>query len=282
MINLQLSIDRIKLLLSDDTDASVTYAALEARLALERVCYDRLRQRHDYISHAQLRKWQPGAVVNMLIQDVDEHFTKTVTLSISKNSAVEGVEPEDTDYVEIGTEVGFDPKQIAKMWNALAKLALHVRLPTSRNDQLNQYGDKAKIRVKVDQVVAELERLATGTFTFSGIGEVVSFECSCGEKNRRRASLLREGQHVHCINPECKITWKVILENGSCRFESVTIPVNCEKCAAANHMPWRFFIDMKYDHLGAFSCQSCKHKNYVQWRLTQVRPEPTTESAQEA
>lgn len=47
MINLDPVIERIDALLDEDTDQSVTYAALEARLALERVCYDRLRQRHD-------------------------------------------------------------------------------------------------------------------------------------------------------------------------------------------------------------------------------------------
>lgn len=50
MIYLPPLIDRIKALLAEGTDSSVTYAALEARLALEKVCYDRLRQRHDYIS----------------------------------------------------------------------------------------------------------------------------------------------------------------------------------------------------------------------------------------
>ena len=126
MINLDPVIERIDALLDEDTDQSVTYAALEARLALERVCYDRLRQRHDYISHEQLRRWQPGAVVNVLIKEVDEHLGKTLTLSISKSPVGPGVKLEDEEYVEVGTEIGFNPKKIAKLWNALAKLALHA------------------------------------------------------------------------------------------------------------------------------------------------------------
>ena len=281
MLNLRPTIDRINALLFEDTDASVTYAALEARLALEKVCYDRLRQRHDYISHAQLTKWQPSAVVNTLIQDVDEHVTQTMILSMGKSPAVEGVKPEDDDYVEIGTEIGFDPKVIAKMWNAIAKLALHVRVHTNRNDHIQQYGDKAKTRSKVEEIVAELEHLAKGTMTLSGIGEEVSFVCSCGEKNKRRAKLLRNGQHVHCINPDCKITWKAVADGNGFGFESVTVPVNCEQCKSANDMPWRYFIDMKHGELGSFSCHTCKHKNYVQWRLTQVRPEPAPNNTKE-
>ena len=47
MLQLNPIIDRIKALLAEDTDASATYSALEARLALEKAVYDRLRQRHD-------------------------------------------------------------------------------------------------------------------------------------------------------------------------------------------------------------------------------------------
>ncbi|MGB3795564.1 MAG: hypothetical protein WA957_04595, partial [Alteraurantiacibacter sp.] len=162
MIDLAPIIKRIETLLADKTEASTTYAALEARLALEKVCYDRLRQRHNYISHEQLKRWQPGAVVLTLMKEVDAHLGQTMTLKIGKNP---GVTPENDDYVEIGTEVGFNPKRIAKMWQALANLALHVRLPKHSNDHISAYGDKAQIRAKVDEVVMELKRLSKGTMT---------------------------------------------------------------------------------------------------------------------
>ena len=69
MINYASIIERIQALLAEGTEQSITYAALEARLALEKVCYDRLRQAHDYISHAQLRRWQPRDVINTLMSD---------------------------------------------------------------------------------------------------------------------------------------------------------------------------------------------------------------------
>jgi hypothetical protein len=85
MIHIPPIIERIKVLLNEDTEQSVTFAALEARLALEKICYDRLRQRHDYISHDQLRRWQPGALMNTLMTNVDQHVTKTTIFSIGKN-----------------------------------------------------------------------------------------------------------------------------------------------------------------------------------------------------
>lgn len=274
MIHLRPSIDRINALLAEDTEASVTYAALEARLALEKMVYDRLRQRHDYISHEQLGKWQPGGIINTLISDVDTHLTETLIVSIGKNEAEAGTPLEENEYVELGTEVGFDAKKIVKLWNAVARLALHVRLPKNKADHIPDYGEKAKIRAKVLEIVAELERLAKGTMTFSGIGMEVSFVCSCGTKNKRREKLLREGQHVYCINPECSYTWKVVKENEEFGFEAVTVDVECDQCQAQNLIPWRFVTRMKYDEVATFSCHTCKHKNYMKWHLMQGRKEP--------
>lgn len=277
MINIPPIIARITHLLNEDTDSSITYAALEARLALEKVCYDRLRQCHDYISHEDLKKWQPNQVVNILINEVDQHASSTRTLSISRLPAVDGRNPEDEEYVEIGMEVGFNPKLIGKLWNALAKLALHVRLPQSKNDAVPDYGDKEKIKSKVLDVISELKRLSSTTMTFSGIGEEVSFECDCGAKNRRRASLLKQGQVVSCINPECAGSWHVRIDGTDIGFQARLAHIKCEQCTKCNHIPWRTVASMKYDQVGSFSCDPCGHKNYFKWLLKQVRPEPVLE-----
>ncbi|HEX6860980.1 MAG TPA: hypothetical protein VF138_12380 [Caulobacteraceae bacterium] len=272
MIDLKPSIRRIEALLEEGTEPSVTYAALEARLALERAAYDRVRQCHDYISHADLKRWQPSGIVNTLLAEVDQHAGSSRTLYISKNPAIPGVKPSDDDYVKIGTEEGFDPKLVGKLWNALAKLALHIKIPESRDDNIPAYGDKDAIVAKVREALKELERLSATTMTFSGFGEEVSFKCVCGVKNKRRAALLREGQVVACINPDCKRSWKVSKDGDEFGFEAQIIEIDCEKCNEANGIPWRWFLDMRFDQTGSFSCRGCRHKNYVQWRLTQVRP----------
>lgn len=270
MVDLKHIIAKIKELLQEDSKASVTYAALEARLALEKVCYDRLRQRHDYISHSELKEWQPSALINRLLQDVDPHIGQTITLHVSKSPAVPGVEPNDDDFVEIGTETGFNSKRIARLWNALSKLALHVRLPENKEDRISPYGNKERISAKVRETLTELERLATGTMTFSGVGKEISFSCSCGTKNKRKADMLRDGQHVHCLNPDCKNVWRALKCGEDYTFEPITIPINCNSCGTELHLPWRWFFDMKYDEYGAVDCSQCGNKNYVQWRLCQV------------
>lgn len=276
MIQLQPIIDRIHALLAEDTEASVTYAALEARLAIEKIVYDRLRQRHDYISHEQLKAWTPGNVVQRLLLDVDDNMTKGFVLSMSRKPHVPGTKPEDEDWVEIGTEVGFDAKKIASMWQALAGSALHVRIPKSKDDDIPPYGDKAKIKAKVVQVVSELERLSKGTLTSSGVpvGGEVSFVCTCGEKNKRRANLLQAEQHVYCINPKCDETWRVVKEGDETGFENVLIDVPCKHCDHVAHIPWRMVTKMKYDEMVRYLCGKCAGTNIVKWHLMQASLPP--------
>lgn len=274
MLQLEPVIVRIRSLLEQDTDASVTYAALEARLALEKVVYDRLRERHEYISHDQLKAWTPGDVVKRLMVDVDEHLTETVVLSMSKSPYVEGVTPPPDDFVTIGTEIGLRSKKVAKLWQALSSVALHVRLPKDKADRIPDYGNKAKTRSKIEEVLVELTRLAKGTMTFSGVpvGGNVTFECTCGVENKRRANLLKHGQHVYCINAKCNQTWQVLIEGDETNFENVSVEVPCRECGVVNNIPWRIVTGMKYDEAIKYPCFECHGINFVKWQLMQAAP----------
>lgn len=280
MIQLAPIIDRIKALLEEDTEASVTYAALEARLALEKVCYDRLRQRHDYISHADLKAWTPRHVVKRVMEEVDENLGLTMTLSMSRTPAKDNVKPEDEDYVEIGTEIGFKPQRIAGLWQALSKLALHARVPEHKNDHIADYGDKVQTRAKIVAVVNELERLAKGTMTFSGLGDEVSFECACGQKNKRRAGLLKAEQSVSCYSENCSRGYKVSIEaDGSFTFELDSVEIPCASCGKSTLAPRSELLKMDYEQPKTVKCVKCGHENRIQWILARADLPSTSASA---
>jgi hypothetical protein len=51
MIDIREIVSVIEKLLAEDTPQSVTYAALECRLAIEKICYDRLKVNYDCRDH---------------------------------------------------------------------------------------------------------------------------------------------------------------------------------------------------------------------------------------
>jgi len=83
MLWISRTISKIENLVNEGTPSSLAYAALEARLAIERVCYERLVNAHSYISHADLKNWQPAKIVMTLIEEVEPKIASSFTLSIT-------------------------------------------------------------------------------------------------------------------------------------------------------------------------------------------------------
>ncbi len=274
-IDLEPTISQIEKLLEENTEASVTYAALECRLAIERICYERLRLAHDYISHDDLRKWQPSGIVKTLIQEVDANAAETFTLSIAREPMSEGSPPpsredcEAMEWIPVGTQVGFAPDKLGKLWNGLAKLALHIEIPTSKDATVKQYGDIQAIASKVGQALAEIKRIFEGTLISSGIGEEVSFECSCGSKNKRRLELLQDGKIINCINPDCDESYDYVQSDTS--FGRRAFEIVCRACGASRDIPKRMVEKLRTDQRIHFDCEGCGEAIYLSWRPMQAQ-----------
>lgn len=273
MIDLQPSIIAIENLLRDGSEASLTYAALECRLAIERICYERLRIAHGYISHDDLKKWQPKDIVNVLIQEVDANAAATFTLSISKEPVPEGAPPstaedyKQMEFLPLGTHIGFDPGKLGRLWNALAKLALHIAIPETRETSVARYGEAESVRKKVSEALEEIKRISEGTLLASGFGEEVSFNCRCGSKNKRRLGLLKNGQTVSCINPGCDESYTYL--EGSLEFGRRTLDIICRKCGAQQDVPRKQVEKLPKDQRLYFSCEGCGEEISIELRPMQ-------------
>lgn len=271
MLWLSEHISRISELMAQGSSESLTHAALRCRIAIELVCYDRLRNAHDYISADDLRRWQPRDVVNKLIQDVDPYIATSYTISVSK-TAVPSDAPDLTlsdydqlEYVEIGSQAGFDTRRLGKTWNSLGSF-LHVRLPQSREDELATFSAPELIERKLEEALALLREIEQGTMVSSGFGKTVKFECNCGSENKRRAELLTAEQTINCINPECAERWIVRIEGDDIGFERCSIPVTC-KCGETTLLTEKVALELERNQRLRFQCRSCDAENIVMWKL---------------
>ncbi|UES60238.1 hypothetical protein GFK91_31490 (plasmid) [Roseibium aggregatum] len=271
---LKSNIEKISNLKAEGSPESLTYAALECRLAIERICYDRLRIAHDYISQDDIRKWQPKDVVNTLIQEVDSKIAASYTFSIGKEPIKkEGdltrEDYETMEFVPVGSQVGFDPKKMGKLWNAISSF-LHVKVPKVKSDRVTEYGDPAALVKKIDEVLAELEHLSQGTLIGSGFGETVSFTCDCGLKIMRRVAFLGEGQIVNCLSPECLESYTCIFNEEDIDFIRNTMRFNCYSCEAEITFPKNKAVKLQKETAEPIPCGRCGETNYIMWQLKQV------------
>ncbi len=265
MLWLETYTKRIQSLMDEGAPESLTYAALEARLAIERVCYERLRIALDYISPTDLKKWQPREVVKAVIEEANEDAAKSLVLSISKTPAGQ-MPPEEEEFVEVGRQVGFNPAKIGKLWHSLGNF-LHVRLPTAKSDSIASYGEPDKVRSKVEEALVILRELEKGTLITGGIGETVHFEYGCGHKNKRHTSLLKEGRTVSCINPDCVETWSVSIEDGQFGFNRKIVSVTCHSCSEVSKLPEALVLNLKRNQGIRTTCSACGAETSIRWKL---------------
>jgi hypothetical protein len=271
LIEIKSIIATIEALLAQGTPQAITYAALECRLAIEKICYDRLTIAHEYISHDDLRRWQPQQVVQTLVAEVDGNIASTYTVSMSREPAnqsgqqLTAEELKDLEWVKIGTQVGFDPKLLGRLWNSLSNLALHVRLPKTKDEFIPAYGDAGEIRRKVEETVAELKRVASGTLLSSGFGEEVFFNCDCGRLIKRRSKLLRNGQTINCVGVDCDQSYTVAIDGADIKFEPRFHDVDCV-CGRQHRVPRRMLDKLEVDRAVNLECECGEHYQ-IAWKL---------------
>lgn len=277
MTYIQGSIERIKKLLSDDSVSSATYAALEARLVLEKICYDRLRICHNYISHEELKKWQPADIINRIIQEVDERIASEFTFYISPAPVPDrNLSQEDfvaLEWVPLGTQSGFDPKKIKSLWNALSNIALHVQIPKYEREDVSIYGNNKKIRSKIDEAISEIERISRGNLISSGLGSEVHFTCECGHLNKRREKTLRNGKIIQCTKLGCKEIYEVDINGEDYSFKRQFVEIECQ-CGHKTKLPKKHVLDLQHEQIAKFICLSCNEDVHFSWRLMRSQASP--------
>lgn len=93
MLDIAKRIELINSLLEQDTEQSLTYAALECRLTLEYLCYERFKLYFSYLSQSDLKNWQPKHIIKQISDQIDDNVSKEFSISISAEK-IDGRSPE--------------------------------------------------------------------------------------------------------------------------------------------------------------------------------------------
>ena len=201
-------LERSKRLIEAGDEQSLVYAALELRLGLEVVCYEKLRLRLEYVSPEDIRDWRPKQVLEALQELVEPRIFEPAILEHAEEPA--GQEPKT--WVQVGERKGMAPRRWSEIWNKLSRY-LHVHEPQSRDSPVRAYPDASSLRNILLNVIAELEPLASaGDINFPG--PVTYFHCTCGMRVQRPDATLQPGQVITCFNPNCLREWIVEKDNA--------------------------------------------------------------------
>ncbi len=261
MMDVTAAIGRIETLLTVNTPASLTYAALEARIALERLGYDHIRQRQVEAQN-QAQAAERLVAVKQIIADGAADVANAST-TVSSNNAVSNVDSTPSPQ-------GFDAQTVGQLWQHLTSSALHARNPEHQADPITEFGDTVIIKGHVERALAELRRVSKVTDASADLGCEITWLCACDTQNARFSGLLRDGQHVSCGNPRCH--WTGIARAAGETFEIQPLPaqVTCKSCGRADTLPLGWLRSLKFGDVSKWNCPGCHTTNQARLIFTQL------------
>lgn len=273
MIDLQKCIDRIQSLVNDDTVQSLTYAALECRLTIEVLCYERVRMSFDYLPYNELKKWQPRDVMKQVVAEANELADQEIKISIATDASSEAPPQTAEDfqklnYAELGTQSGLNLNKLGRLWNSLSGVALHVSLPDEKHEEISPYGTERKIRKKIVETLTEFEKINSGTIILGGSGaptnEVHRFECVvCNTEIRKNISLLKERTIANCPAPSCMESYLITKTENDLETLRLYESVTCQSCGDENQVPRRYVARFYFGQTLHVGCHNCSFDNEV-------------------
>ncbi|OOE76348.1 hypothetical protein [Salinivibrio sp. ML290] len=264
MLDISKRIELINSLLEQDTEQSLTYAALESRLTLEYLCYERFRLYFSYLSESDLKNWQPKHIIKQISGEVDDNVAREFSISIS-DERIDGRLPETKEefesikYTPLGNQPELNLNKLHKLWNSVSNVALHIPVPSISSDSINIYGDKDKIREKVSEVVVFLSNIKGNLLVSGSFGKEYSFNCFvCDTKIKRPVSSLQQKTALSCINPKCQESY-VIQKDKHDNFEVIrnVIKFTCLGCNEELEVPIRAFKDLRFNQILNIRCGNC-------------------------
>jgi len=230
------------------TEARLIYAALELRMAIEALTYDRAQAYQEEIAPSEYRTWQPKKVMQLLI-DIEPTADKDSSVAVGLEE-IPGTPATTMNF--LGTEKVFGLKSIKDHYDALGSF---VHLPNLKQLEEKGFANPTKVRERCTKIV-ELVKAVLASQVFNiNFGVFTSIECmntDCKQTVRRRIPSGNSSLKATCLH--CNLAYEVTTDGDQCAWgvdlEKIPCPSpSCEEVFEISRS------DLKPGR--HFSCRSC-------------------------
>jgi len=236
--------------LKKEKDQCLKYAALELRMAMEAITYDRAAAYKDEFPPKEYETWQPKKVMNILLE-IDPMTDKNSSIAFGLEEQKGVPAPKMTS---LGKEIVLNLSTLKKHYDALGSF-LHVQ--TLKNVRLGKTVNYNKLRNRCRDIVNYISEVLSSPVFNCTIGMFSTIEClECKNPIRKRIPHGETSIVAECY--ECKATYTVLKEEGGKRWEPNTHNVECaNKSCNQKFDVWQHELRAGV----SWKCPQCKGQN---------------------
>jgi len=170
------------------------YAALELRMAMEALTYDRAKAYEAEIPPNELSTWQPRKLMELLIE-IDPRAGNDSSLSFGSEETP-GVAATKMHF--LGSEKVLSLAVLKKHYDALGSF---LHLPTLKQMEGGGDIDWTKVRMRCDEIASAVEEAVASPVFNITFGEFSQIACAeCGQPVRKRVPPGLAGASASCFN----------------------------------------------------------------------------------
>lgn len=244
---------RAKKLLAEAAPEHLRYAALELRLCIEALTYEKLRAYSDIVPEEVLRTWQPPQAVKALLE-FEPRADRTFVLLAGRE---EEYGKPAREMKHVGMHKSLRLGWLRKHYNKLGNL-LHSPAVGSSKAPL----DVRLTKEYLTQVIEDLQEPLQSTITGGTFREVFSFTCAeCDKPVIANAEIAIEKGKAVCLNPKCKAEYFARFdESGQAIFQPIVTEFECaaDGCDGVTKLQNR-----KLEVGAEFACPKCGLKHIL-------------------
>lgn len=227
------------------------YAALELRMAMEALTYDRALAYKDEFPPTEFETWQPRKVMSVLL-DIDPTADKDSSLAF-------GIEKEyglpAPVINSLGSEKVLNMANLRKHYDALGSY-LHVQ--SMKQVRAGKSLDFGEMRSRCEEIAAFVREVLSSPVFNITLGSFATLDCmECGKPIRKRIPHGQSEVHVECY--ECHASYALIdKQNGQVEWKPQQHEVDCANSGCEHKITvWRH--EMKIGR--CWTCPDCKGRN---------------------
>jgi hypothetical protein len=249
------AVARAKAQLATGDHGRLRYAALDLRMAMEALTYDRAQAFAAEIPPQEYETWQPKKLLQVLLE-IEPLADTNSTLRIGEESVPGQLASE---VRPLGSETILNLQALKKHYDALGS---YLHMPTLKQLKTGNDVDLTKLRDRCKKIVCDVEAALASTVYNITFGMFATYACDvCGKPIRKRLPTSGVPVEAQCFEPGCVGIYRVTpLEGKKAEWHPLQHDIDCptEDCDYSQTVWARQIV------LGAaWKCPKCE----VRWAI---------------